>query len=215
MASGHLQIRKNRFFVEALRIQTLKRGVMKLEDYFEAYDRAHTLAGDSPEWGAMRKKIRWALARPILELTGQFAFLLGCLALGIWGNPIGYLLALGTLCFIPQYVGNLRAQIASVRVLSGTEELQRYLGEEAQRRMAGAVVGTIYYAALALLFLGAGAVAAWRGKDFSPGLIAGLLVGALCVHALFFRLPRASREIAILEREKLESEAREEDLRGN
>jgi len=106
---------------------------MKLEDYFDAYDRTHTLVGGSPEWGAMRKKIRWALARPILELTGQVAFLLGCLALGIWGSPIGYLLALGTLWFIPQYVGNLRAQIASVSDLTGIAMLEREQSESEAR----------------------------------------------------------------------------------
>ena len=76
---------------------------MKLEQYFEAYDNTHTLAGKSPEWSVMRRRIRWSLARPALELAGQVAFVLGCLALGWWGSPIGYLLALGVLCFMPQH----------------------------------------------------------------------------------------------------------------
>jgi len=128
---------------------------MKLEQYFEAYDNTHTLAGRSPDWGTMRRKVQWTIARPILELTGQVVFLLACVALGLWGSPIGYLLAISALCFIPQYVGNLRAQIAGIRGLTDEGELQQLLVKEAQRRMAGAVLATVWYGMIALLFLGA------------------------------------------------------------
>ena len=188
---------------------------MKLEDYFDAYDKTHDLAGGAPDWGTLRKKVRRSLARPALELTGQVVFLLACLALGIWGHRIGYLLALGALCFIPQYVGSLRAQIASIKDLSSEVELQQHLDKEAQRRMAGAVLGLVYYAGLALLFLGTAAVAAWMGKDFRPGLGAGLVLGALSAYAWFVRLPRASREIASLGGRVKKSEGREEDRHGH
>jgi hypothetical protein len=36
------------------------------------------------------------------------------------------------------------------------------------------------------------------GKDFRPGLVAGLVLGAFSAYALLIRLPRASREIATL-----------------
>jgi len=62
------------------------------------------------------------------------AFLFACLALGIWGHWIGYLLALGALGFIPQHVGSLRAQIASIKEMSSEVELQRHLDKETQRR---------------------------------------------------------------------------------
>jgi hypothetical protein len=188
---------------------------MKLEDYFDAYDKTHDLAGGTPDWGTLRKKVRRSLARPVLELTGQVVFLLACLALGIWGHRIGYLLALGALCFIPQYVESLRSQIASIRELSSEVELQRHLGKEAQRQMAGAVIGLCYYAGLAVLFLGTAAVAAWMGKDFRPGLGAGLVLGALSAYAWFVRLPRASRGIAMLGGRARKSEGREEDRRGH
>lgn len=188
---------------------------MKLEDYFDAYDQTHDLAGGAPDWGTLRKKVRRSLARPVLELTGQVVFLFACLALGIWGHRIGYLLALGALCFIPQYVGSLRAQIASIRDLSSEVELQQHLDKEAQRQMAGAVIGLVYYAGLALLFLGTAAVAAWMGKDFRPGVSAGLVLVVLSAYALLVRLPRASREIAVLSDGVEKSEGREEDRHGH
>jgi fatty acid desaturase len=188
---------------------------MKLDDYLAAYDRTHNLAGGAPDWGTLRKKVRRSLARPALELTGQVIFLFACLALGIWGHWIGYLLALGALCFIPQYVGSLRAQIASIKDLSSEVELQQHLDKEARRRMAGAVLGLVFYAGLALLFLGTAAVAAWMGKDFRPGLGAGLVLVALSAYAGFVRLPRASREIATLGSGNKNPQGREEDYRGN
>ena len=152
---------------------------------------------------------------PALELAGQVVFLLACLALGIWGHWIGYLLALGALCFIPQYVGSLRAQLASIRDLSSEVELQQHLDKEAQRRMAGAVLGLVYYAGLALLFLGLGAIAAWMGKDFRSSLAVGLVFGVLSANALLVRLPRASREIASLGGSVRKSKGREEDRHGH
>jgi hypothetical protein len=163
----------------------------------------------------LRKKVRRSLARPTLELIGQILFLLACLALGIRGHWIGYPLALGALCFVPQYVANLRAQVASIRGLSSEVELQRHLANEAQRQMAGAVTGLLYYAGLALLFLGTAAVAAWTGKDFRPGLGAGLVLAALSAFSAFVRLPRASREIATLDGGVGKSEGREEGSHGN
>jgi hypothetical protein len=188
---------------------------MKLEQYFEAYDNTHTLAGKSPDWGHMRRKIQWTIARPILELTGQVVFLLACVALGFWGHPIGYLLAISALCFIPQYVGNLRAQVAGIRGLADEEGLEQLLVKEAQRRMAGAVLATGWYGVVTLLFLGTSAVAAWQGKDLRPGLFAGLIVGAFAAHALFIRLPGAGREMAMLDRRTKKSNGRKERRDGN
>lgn len=188
---------------------------MKLNDYFDAYDNTHALAGAETDWKALRKKVRRSLARPALELTGQIVFLLACLALGIRGHWIGYPLALGALCFVPQYVGNLRAQVAGIRGLSSKVDLQHHLDKEAQRQMAGAVVGLLCHGGLALLFLGTAAVAAWTGKDFRPGLGAGLVLGALSAYSAFVRLPRASREIAALDGGVGKSEGREEGPRGN
>jgi hypothetical protein len=188
---------------------------MKLEDYFDAYDKTHDLAGGAPHWEVLRKKVRRSLARPALELTWQVIFLVACLALGMWGHPIGYMLALGALCFIPQYVGSLRTQIASIKELSSEVELQRHLDKEAQRQMAGAVFGFLYYAGLALLFFGTAAIAAWMGKDFRPGVGAGLALGALSAYAWFVRLPRASREIAVLGGGAENSGGREEGRHGN
>jgi len=188
---------------------------MKLEQYFEAYDNTHTLAGKSPDWGTMRRKVRWTIARPILELTGQVVFLLACVALGLWGSPIGYLLAISALCFIPQHVGSLRAQIAGIRNLRDEEELQQLLFKEAQRRMAGVVLAMVWFGLIGLSFLGTGAVAAWQGKDFRPGFFAGLIVSAFAAHALLFRLPSASREMAMLDRRAKTSNRRKESHDGN
>jgi RNA polymerase sigma factor (sigma-70 family) len=41
---------------------------MKLEDYFDAYDKTRQLAAGSTGWTRQRKKVRKALARPVLEL---------------------------------------------------------------------------------------------------------------------------------------------------
>lgn len=190
-------------------------GVMKLEQYFEAYDSIHTISGKSPDWNTTRRKVQWTLARPILELTGQVAYLLACLALGLWGSPIGYLLAISALCFIPQYIGNLREQIAGVKGLADEEELQELLAKEAKRRMAGAVLATFWYTLISLLFLGICAIAAWQEKDFRPGLFAGLIVGAFAAYALFSRLPHASREMAMLDRRANTSTGRKENRDGN
>jgi hypothetical protein len=188
---------------------------MKLEQYFEAYDNTHALAGKSPDWSATRRRIQWNLARPVIELGARIVFLLACVALGWWGHPIGYLPALATLCFIPQYLGNLREQIASIRSLSDEGELQQLLFKEAQKRMAGAVLGLVYYTGLAVLFLGTSAVMAWLGKDFLPGLFAGLIIALLGTHALFFRLPRASREMAMLAPTATGANHRKETRDGN
>jgi hypothetical protein len=188
---------------------------MKLEQYFEAYDNSHALAGKSPDWNTTRRKVQWSLARPFLELAGRILFLLACVALGLWGHPIGYLLAIATLCFIPQYIGNLRAQINSVRNLADEEELQQLLYKESQKRMADAVLGVFCHTALALLFLGTSAVAALQGKDFIPGLVAGLMIAALGAHALIFRLPRAGREMTMLDRSAENPNGRKENRRGN
>jgi hypothetical protein len=188
---------------------------MKLEQYFDAYDNTHALAGTSPDWEATRRKVRWCLARPYLELTGRIIFLLGCLALGWSGHPIGFLLALGTLCFIPRYISDLREQTNSVRNLMDEEELQQLLHKEALKRMAGAVLGMFYYTAVALVFLATAAVNAWLGRDFVPGLVVGLMIAALGAYALLFRLPRAGRELTMLERSAEKSNRREESRDGN
>jgi hypothetical protein len=188
---------------------------MKLEKYFEAYDNSHALAGKSPDWTTTRHRIHKSLARPYLELAGRIILLLACIALGWWGHPIGYLLALGNLCFIPQYIGNLRQQIANIRALEHEDELQKLLTKEAQKRMAGAVLGLAYYSALAFVFLGTSAVMALLGKPYFPALVTGLIIAALAAHALIFRLPRASREMVMLERHAGKSNDRKENRRGN
>ncbi len=185
--------------MEAIRTSSLERGVMKLEEYFEAYDQTHHLAGGSPEWKTLRKQVRRAMARPVLESAGRILFILACVALGIWGHGIGYLLALGTLCFLPQRLRDLRDRLAAIRGLSSEGELHEHLVREARRQQAGVIFDALYQAAMALLFLGTGALAAWLGKDFRPGVGAGLVLGVLSVCSILIRYPRASREVAALE----------------
>lgn len=173
--------------MEAIRTRSLERGVMKLEEYFEAYDQTHHLAGGSPDWKTFRKQVRRAMARPVLGSAGQLLFMLACLALGIWGHGIGYLLALGTLCFLPQRIRALRDRLAAIRGLSSEGELHEHLVREARRQRAGVVFDALYLAAMALLLLGTGALLAWLGKDFRPGIGAGLVLGTLAVGSFMFR----------------------------
>lgn len=187
---------------------------MKLDDYFDAYDRAHELSAGAADWVTLRKKVRRSLARPAFELAGKMVYLVACLAFGIWGHRIGYLLALGALCFIPQYVGRLRAQIASVRELSSEGDLQQHLEKEAQRGMAGAVIALLFYTGFTVLFLGVAALAAWMDKDFRSSLAVSLVFALLATYALLFRLPRASREIASLGKKSGNSKDGKEDSHG-
>jgi hypothetical protein len=80
---------------------------MKLDDYFDAYDTTRDLAGAAPDWNNQRKAVRRALARPVLGLCWRVALLAAFSMLGVWGDPIGYFLALATLCFIPGYLQEL------------------------------------------------------------------------------------------------------------
>jgi hypothetical protein len=174
----------------------------RLEDFFDAYDKTHNLSGGSPEWKHVRRRVRRALARPVLELAGRVAFLIACVLLGILAHPIGYFLAIGTLCFIPQHIQRIRKEITSIAELSSSAELQQHLQKEARVRMAGAFSSAVFWAGFAVLFVLTGAIAALLGKDFRPGLGAGLIAGALSAANFFYRFLRASRECRALEDEE-------------
>jgi hypothetical protein len=186
----------------------------RLEDFFDAYDKTHDLSGGAPEWKHLRRRVRRALARPVLELAGQVAFLIACLIFGIMADPIGYVLAVGTLCHIPQYVRRVRKEITGIAELSSNEELRKHLQEEAQVRMAGAFTSALFWAGFALLFVLTGGIAALLGKDFRPGLGAGLIAGALSAYSFLFCFLRASRECRALDDEEVCEEGDIQEAEG-
>ena len=187
----------------------------QLDDFFDAYDRTHSLAGDAPDWDSQRKKVRRALARPVYELVGKVALALLCLAWGILGHPNGYLLAVGILLFLPGYYGRVRSKAEDIAALSSEDELKALLEKERTRRLAKAVVGALYWAALALLlFLFAGFLA-WKEKDFRPSLAVGGIAVLLCAWEAFFRFPRLCRGMADLEDEDDDEDSAPEEADGN
>ena len=171
----------------------------KLDDYFDAYDQVHALAGHTPDWGVFRKNVRWSLARPILKLVWAIAFFVGTLLWGIFGHPSGYMLAVGTLlAIIPREVQRLKDRVDAVAKLSGAEELRSFLIKEAERRLSGAVASSLFYIFMAVVFSITGAIAGLRGKAWQPGVLAALALVAFAYFSFKFRWPRVSREIEAL-----------------
>ena len=172
-----------------------------LDDYFDAYDQTCALTTGAPGGKHLRKRIRRAHARPMLDLAWRIFLLAAFVTFGIYGHNIGYMLAAGSLCFIPQHIQKFRREMEAITQLSDDGELRQHLLKEANRRVANALVSAIFYAGIALLFLVTGAVAAALGKDFRPGVISGLIVAAFSTYHLLVSLPRASREGNALEKD--------------
>lgn len=187
----------------------------QLDDFFDAYDQTHELAGEEPDWQDLRKRVRKALARPVWELAGQIIFVLAALIWGIFGHPIGYFLAIGELCFLPGYVQRVRMQSEGIASLSDDGELRHLLKRESTRQIATAIVGALYWAAIALLLFFLAGLLAWMEKDFRPSLIVGGIAVGLCAFEVFFRLPRYGRGMADWDdAEENESDEREEEHAG-
>ncbi|MEQ8765410.1 MAG: hypothetical protein RL885_15860 [Planctomycetota bacterium] len=171
----------------------------ELDDFFDAYDHAHTLGAEAADWRALRRNVRRSLLRPALALLGSVALLIAGVALGWAGHFSGWLLAGGlVLAVIPDRLQRLRASRERVAGLDNSEDLRAHLLREARLERAGAFVSALVHAAVSLLFLGTGLIAALLGKDYRPGLISALIVALLAAYHLLWRLPRVSRQCASL-----------------
>lgn len=151
----------------------------KLDDYFDAYDKTYNLSGFTADWKDVRRRVRRTIARPIFELTGQVVFLIACLTWGIIAHPIGYILAFGALCFIPQYIGRVRKEIKRISELASDDELFQHLKKEGEYRMARAFTLSLYWAFLTIIFSITGAASAIMGKDWRSGVAAAIVAAII------------------------------------
>ena len=171
-----------------------------LDDYFDAYDRAHAATTTETDWSRLRSGVRKSLMRPILDLLGVVALMVAGIAVGLGGHGNGYLIAMGSaLALLPSRIRSLRGSVDDVRALTTAEELRTHLRTEAARDQASTFVSCLKNAAFGVLFLLVGTTAAFLGKDFRPGLIAGLVMLGLAAFDFLVRLKRTARELDALE----------------
>lgn len=173
----------------------------QLDDYFEAYDKAHALAGETPDWETQRRKVRRALARPAFALAGRVLLILVATLCGIMAHPMFYLIAGSSLFFLPGYIKGARDQARSIAALSSEADLAKLLEKERIKEIGDPLLKGIYWAGVALfLFLFAGLLA-WQENDFRASLFVGGFAVVLCAYHILFKLPRACRGMGRLDQE--------------
>lgn len=170
---------------------------MKLEDYFDAYDKTNELSSASPDWQIARKGVNQALARPLKDLSWWGLFLIVTLLLGNL-TDMYYMLALAALFVIPQYLRNLRKEHAILANLSDDEDLWVHLQMESAERVGNAFGSGVFWGILSLVFLATGVFFWNTGNNPVPAGVASSVFAGISAYLLLYRYPLEKRELEII-----------------
>ncbi len=145
----------------------------ELDEFFDAYDRAHTVGAEAPDWKTLRKHVRQRLLRPVLKLGLVIAAFAITVALGATINRWFFMIALCVAYYgITHIWVALRAEQRALRDLSSSEDLRKYLNDEGEKRRIIALLHTLLSIALVWLSGLAAGITALLDENWTTPLAA-------------------------------------------